>query len=1138
MKSFLIFDGREHGDQLNQRERKLKSWISKVIPDAESQVIQSGKLLTKLQGSEASIAFVHHSELPFELGEGDVLPNHHFYIHYSGAGFQEALSPWSHEPNHMFWGESIDRSDEMMEVPLLALLKVLAGVSPAPPPEAWAFILKTIALVPFLNKAQNFLSNVPQWLSEGYLFEKGQVSSRQHFEQWCQEKKLSDGSSVSPLAKEYAWRILEESDLSSAPNEQATRDASDISVGEQPADATTTQASAMASQEFRMLAHHLKHLLFKVKAGEWPALKSDWNLQWRSPLERVFSEREHAVGLQSLADMDVQIEAEDASGVLSTLKTMKTALKTLEGEVPKGTPPQQGSEDALSTLKNMLGLGDVAVQREAERREQGAFEGAPAMQGSRAAQDFERSHDSAQSFERSRDSAQGFECSHDSAQGFERSHDSAQGFELLSWSSRSIDLSQHYPAVWFVGPHAQMSQSLKSLMNEHRREGWLQRPQLFLHDPLRDLERLLQMMREIPSQSLFHALVVVDIGQHLKEAINAGHRQRDLSASAHWTHDSRLQLGILVRLVVTFPQVSFLFTHSLEDEALMELLNTEWLDFVPQDIFEDAAWDAKNLQGSADERSSADERKASFLRHLLRCHFLQVKNGRLVEPQTLMERCRRFCDGQRMLFDPTGLRTLLKCRLIANIFSGMTDRDHPDLKQTEEQRKVLASRLSHVMVSVDEDVSSTLFHAYAGYRFGYRAWTVTNFQQFDSGDVWTSTGTKKLVIRDTDLRFPDIDGRERLREASGKSTPAMGGVRQRLESIYSDLWAYRKSEDSEAFHQKIDASWKVRCIAAGDPVIRKKPWVGSSDQESQWGEIKKSQAPMHVLGLRKPLSSLYDLSMLMEDESGGSPQTVASRLVPPERLKDGASHYAPYINLPLAAELLAQAKNLQGEDELDWLLGAVLAMEADEILLGMSEYTGLDAVRWLHRCEVRAEIRSVGFAGMIHIGPRKKELQHLVKMRYRNDELSQDHFLARLWDDLRTLYKSADQFHAAEEANIESFCKRKWLSSVHALGPVEEFVRRYFILSASSIWMWGASLMISTLILYGMYVRWLPEASEHLLFQVLASSLIGEPALGLESALPASMNAPLKVTLLLHYGTSYVLFGFFLSMIYRRLTRS
>jgi hypothetical protein len=69
----------------------------------------------------------------------------------------------------------------------------------------------------------------------------------------------------------------------------------------------------------------------------------------------------------------------------------------------------------------------------------------------------------------------------------------------------------------------------------------------------------------------------------------------------------------------------------------------------------------------------------------------------------------------------------------------------------------------------------------------------------------------------------------------------------------------------------------------------------------------------------------------------------------------------------------------------------------------------------------------------------------------------------------------------------------------------------------------------------------LPTGAETSLlsFQVLISSLIGEPALGLEQlTVTEHLNIGLKLTIMLHYGTSYILFGFFLSMIYRRLTRS
>ena len=704
---------------------------------------------------------------------------------------------------------------------------------------------------------------------------------------------------------------------------------------------------------------------------------------------------------------------------------------------------------------------------------------------------------------------------------------------LPSYKELKHPATAHSPIVWSVGPNESYFQEFYeklSLQTHHKSD--VTGPQRFAHDNISHLIDLLQHLRFMTCQEVFHTLLVIDVGANLKETLNAGHKAQHHSLSAKWTHDQNLQLGLLTCLVLTFPHVSMVVLHQHEPAELKEILHQELLLTVPDNTF-----------------SSQGNTKDSFIDHLIQHHFF----NKTPTPETLQRfqlTCLNFFEGKRTLFDPTGLRTLFKCRLIANIFSGTSKNGHPELKHTETQRTVLCSRLKNLLVSVDEDNNSTLFHAYAGYRYGYRAWTITSFHQFDDESIWRSPSEHKLVLRDTDLRFPDIDGREPLR---GQQKSGELNVRQRLESIFSDLWQYLPNPEEAAVSPKenpilqnagkntpkVDESWVVRVIAAGGSNIRTKPWIGASPEERQWGEVRNTKDPAYLLGLRKPLTSLFDLSALMPKKDKQKVMTVASQLVPPERLKSRQGHYAPYINLPIASELLDQAKTLKDDDELDWLLGAILALEADEILLGMSEYTGLDAVRFLHRCEVKAEIRSVGFSGMIRIKPRKQELNHLVRTRYANDELSQDHFLSRLWDDLRTLYKSAEQFHAAEEANIEGFCKRKWLTGTRALHPIEELLRRSFILSASSIWMWSASLCFSTLILWFLYSNFLPTSVHGPLgFQILISSLIGEPALGLELLTPKNMSLGLRITMLLHYGTSYILFGFFLSMIYRRITRS
>jgi hypothetical protein len=694
----------------------------------------------------------------------------------------------------------------------------------------------------------------------------------------------------------------------------------------------------------------------------------------------------------------------------------------------------------------------------------------------------------------------------------------------------------HSPRLWCVGPRQSSAQKWKDcLLNLKAGRRPLNLSQCCF-DEHHQFGDLLHQLRQTNPRELFHTLLLVDVGQQLREALNAGRTQHALSAEASWTSDNQLQMGIITRLVSTFPHMGLIILHDSEPSELREIIRQEFLSVVP--------------------KSDLDPEK--LIEPLIQQHFFNLKT----DAQACATACANFIEGQRHLFDPTGLRTFVKLRLIANIFSGATHQGQPELEHTLTQRKVLASRLEQVLISVDEDISSTLFHAYAGYRYGYRAWTVTSFHQFDQPHLWQSPAIKHLVIRDTDLRFPDIDGRENLRDAKSQ-----GSVRQRLESVYSDLWQWlpenqissatkdnnqnqlssategnnQKQNQSSSLLPKLGQHWKVRAVAATGTKIRLKPWLGSSELENRLGEIQGQQDQPCVLGLPKPLTSLYDLSQLMDWPTKTKPSTIASRLTPPARLNSAAGHYAPYINLPLAAELLVQAKSLQGEDELDWLIGAILALEADEMLLGMSEYTGLDAVRWLHRCEVRAEIRSVGFSGLIHIQPRKKELQSLVKARYRDNSLSQDHFLSRLWDDLRTLYKSSEQFYASEESNIESFCKRKWMGHHHMGHHIEEFLRRWFIMSASSIWAWLSSLVISTLGLWGLYGMFLPTdciIDPMFGFKVFMSSLMGEPAFGFSDTFSLPFNFGLKVVIILHFSVSYLLFGFFLSMVYRRITRS
>lgn len=622
-----------------------------------------------------------------------------------------------------------------------------------------------------------------------------------------------------------------------------------------------------------------------------------------------------------------------------------------------------------------------------------------------------------------------------------------------------------------------------------------------------------------PEQLLDIYFILICPGS-IRPLLNCGHQQQ---ISESWKVDAHSHMGLFSQIVIEFPQLNSHVAFSQENQSTqLASFKDELAISIPDSI----------------------EQCHEIITHAFEHHFFDL----VYETPKILNSVQNFLQGNRYLFDPTGLRTLFKLRLIANVFAGINDHGELDLKNTLEQRNVIASRLNHLCVAIDEDLNSATFHAYASYRYGWRAWTITTFKEFDHAHLWHSQAKHKLVIRDTDLRFPDINAKEPYRNQFGNTN-----VRYRLECVHSDLWKHLpKGEDPS---NKLDKNWNVRVITANQHQVTQQKQTFHSEEELSKGEtysesrqeFSAMESPQHklpmYLGIAKPFNSFYDLSQLWSDHKTFPymHQTLAARLKPPARLMSKSGHFAPYINLPLAEQLLHQVKRCDGQNENGWLLSSILACEADELLLGMSEYSGLEAIRFLHRSEVMAEIESIGLSGRIKINHRKHEINQLVATRYQDDISRQDQFLSRFWDDCRTLYKNSEQFQASEQANVESFSKRKWLHNSPHLGKIEEWLRKGMILCASSLGAWSAFWMISNAVFYILYCLLLEHQNIHhfdFMYQVYISSLIGEPSFGFTESLGEALNNQVKLIVFLHFGCSYILFGFFLSMVYRRITRS
>jgi len=532
----------------------------------------------------------------------------------------------------------------------------------------------------------------------------------------------------------------------------------------------------------------------------------------------------------------------------------------------------------------------------------------------------------------------------------------------------------------------------------------------------------------------------------------------------------------------------------------------------------------------------------------------------------------RFSHGMRCWFDPTGLRTLVKHNFLETVFD-----DNPKRSRTADQRAVLRRRLESVAVAIDEEREFAMFSGYAAWKYGRRAWMVTTYSEFNVHPLWAAidgdeAGSDVIVLRDIDLRFPDVP----------KDTD---GTRRALKDVRRAAWS-----------SKIGKSWYVRAISSEKNVTpvggaRKFGRFREGDQQNDNDHWRLGQTTDKTyFGFQKPVTSIYDLKDVLGPGARAAEESMIARLKAVTDVDSDAAngnagnHGAPYVNLGMAESLLHQARRMD-DCPSGHILGALLASEAYEMLLGMSKTTSLEALLEMHRAEVKAETGFPGVESTIQIASRSddiaKSLQALYAGRDREESRSvRRTYLSQFWADLRIIYRQAERFEAAEQANIESLANGRWIPRTNASGvlsvaagvaaflfalnlwaldpgifvmclavfvafwrPSAVVRKRRLLRAATSLKWWAATAIIWSTAMAISYVlvcdiEW-PRFFD-VLRQSWMSSISLEPQAGAIVWPKEGHSWPWRVAevSVIHVTGSYVLFGLLVAMLYRKVTRS
>lgn len=684
---------------------------------------------------------------------------------------------------------------------------------------------------------------------------------------------------------------------------------------------------------------------------------------------------------------------------------------------------------------------------------------------------------------------------------------------------------------------------------------------------------LFEYLEEKNPYELADTLVLLDLGN--VRPISAF--SANAGTNTHGWHRVKHRAGVATELLLRFPQVYpvFMSLYLKSNAKAAEEISTS--DNVASsnvnkgsciDIKFDEIFSSDNVPVAKKLCSvwESINRQASY------SHFVSINNY-WDESIKILE---RFSAGKRCWFDPTGLRIFVKNYYLGKVFGAKVKSeegaDYWSWKNTVKARRLFDERLKNIAISIDEERGFALLNAYASWKFGRRAWVISTWSEFENVQCHLNDYKDIVILRDLDLRFQDINQYDKktevgspeknIKENLESGTKSDGvSIRQQLKDIYSEVW--------KGF---LSSSPTVRVVSGAMCIadIRKSSWRSKFDRDVfRLGQERlENDAMVKYIGLSKPVGSLYDFQVVFKNENNNKRKSLIACIAPTFDVKGGnaGNHAAPYRNLAIAESLIRQSRRCTNGAEAN-IIGAFLASEAYEILLGMSKTTALEALLLLHNREVSAEVEFPGISHNIEIKERKYDIENSLNTLYgtgggksnigRLDKNSRNaikrNFLTQFWSELRIKYRDGEQFEAAESANVQSFVNSNWWPWQWPTlgGKTDSIVSpvKYFVLEiATSLKWWVATTILFTVLMTAWYASLSGYSFDlagwktflKIWHQVVLGSLRLSPDDGLLKLSDfLEMGGFFRyLAVATHTIISYILFGLFISMLYRKATRA
>jgi hypothetical protein len=278
-------------------------------------------------------------------------------------------------------------------------------------------------------------------------------------------------------------------------------------------------------------------------------------------------------------------------------------------------------------------------------------------------------------------------------------------------------------------------------------------------------ESLFDYLEKRPPLELADTLVVLDLGTELEDAFLPGAS----TGTATWRPSKHKMAGVAVELLLRFPQVFPVFLSPVVPVVDTNGGEHGLVNPIPPETGERENWsgfhrlrEALSVENKTKDSGETKVNLQDISALQVPLHFVTP----LDEGAGLVSTLTRFANGMRCWFDPTGLRTLVRNRFLGTLFGHQTDWSNTWPKQGEGRklRQTLLGRLNRVALAVDEEREFALMSAYGAYKFGYRAWMVTTDADFKDSSL-RQPARFPVVLRDVDLRFPDVEDDQGDRKA-------------------------------------------------------------------------------------------------------------------------------------------------------------------------------------------------------------------------------------------------------------------------------------------------------------------------------------------------------------------------------------